>query len=417
MNPRLIDMFSGCGGLSIGFAAAGFEVVGGNDLDPHAMETYASNHPRSNAWHMPARQFVDNARDLIPSPETIDVLAGGPPCQGFCAINPKRAIDDPRNECVTVFLDAVRTLRPRIVVMENVPGLLSLAKGVALKTVLTTLRDAGYHTSYMVLQAAHYGSPQSRWRLFIIGSQSHGFSFPLPSHRADITPNVAGGRDRTFRIPKTDDLFTQLAPKVTVGDAISDLPVIRNGGGKPVIAYAKPARTEFQRAMRAGSDCLTNHQTIRLGPKYMERVKALPEQGMCWRDLPAELVPSNIRRSQEKWGRNSPTRFGRLRFDGFFTSILTKPEPYWGSFIHPTQNRVLSVREAARAQCFPDRVRFSGDLDDQYRQVGNAIPVLLARAVGQAVLAHLAGESRPNGTSDADTPSNNIRGAEESVEP
>jgi DNA (cytosine-5)-methyltransferase 1 len=326
----------------------------------------------------------------------------------LCAIKPKRAIDDPRNECVTVFLDAVRKLQPRIVVMENVPGLLSLAKGVALKTVMKTLSEAGYQTTHMVLQAAHYGSPQSRWRLFIVGSRSAGFCFPLPTHRATIKPNVAGGRDLTFRIPNTDDLFTQLLPAVTVGDAISDLPAIRNGGGKPAIGYTKPPRSDFQRAIREGSDCLTNHQTTSLGQKYMELVRALPEQGMCWLDLPTDLIPSNMRRSQEKWGRNSPTRFGRLKWDGFFTSILTRPEPYWGSFIHPTQDRVLSVREAARAQCFPDRIRFCGNLDDQYRQVGNAIPVLLARAVGEAVLEHLNNGARPIKPARSKSPSRRI---------
>jgi DNA (cytosine-5)-methyltransferase 1 len=388
--PRVLDMFSGCGGLSVGLSEAGFRVVGGLDADSDAIATFKKSHPQSLGFQVDARRFVDDIESFTKSTDGIDVLVGGPPCQGFCVINPKRSQDDPRNACIQVFLDAALALKPKAVVMENVPGLLTLAKGFAYEKVCEVLGAAGFTTSAMVLQAAHYGVPQSRWRLFIVGLKGRQFSFPDPTHRAIIRPNIAGGRRMTMHIPPADDLFTALCPAVTVADAISDLPPIRNGGGKPVSSYRKDAFTDFQANVRASCEVLSNHQTLRLGDAYMDRIKAIPNEGMCWKDLPEDLIPANIRRSREKWKCDTPTRFGRLRNDGLFTTILTRPEPYWGSFIHPSQHRVISVREAARAQSFPDHVVFQGDLPSQYRQVGNAIPPLLAKVLGQALLRQLA---------------------------
>jgi DNA (cytosine-5)-methyltransferase 1 len=387
---RVLDMFSGCGGLSVGLRMSGFHIVAGLDADADAIETFKHTHPGSIGLQVDARSFVDDIDAFLPTDESIDLLVGGPPCQGFCVINPTRSQEDPRNACIQIFLDAVLSLKPNAVLMENVPGLLSLAKGFAYKKICDVLGAAGYSVSAMVLQAAHYGVPQSRWRLFIVGLKGERFAFPEPTHRAMIRPNIAGGRRMTMQLPAADDLFTTLAPAVTVSDAISDLPPIRNGGGKLVTKYRRDAQTEFQRNLRATSDRLSNHQTLRLGAAYMDRIRAIPKPGMCWKDLPEDLIPANIKRSQEKWKCDTATRFGRLRNDGLFTTILTRPEPYWGSFIHPSQHRVISVREAARAQSFPDDMVFHGDLPSQYRQVGNAIPPLLAKALGQSILRHLA---------------------------
>lgn len=387
-SPSVLDMFSGCGGLSTGLAAAGFTIKGGVDNDEAAMTTYRRAHPASTAWCLDARKFVDNLPDLIADYRDIDVLVGGPPCQGFCVINPTRSAADPRNSCVQIFLDAAQLIRPRVVVMENVPGLITLADGVAFRTVNRTLGDLGYSVNSMVLQAAHYGVPQSRWRLFIVAIRGDKrYEFPLPTHRARITPNVAGGTSMTMRVPEANDLFMEMAGPTTVRDAISDLPPLRNGGGKASAPYKKAPGSHYQELMRAQAVELLNHQAAKLGDAYMDRIRAIPEQGMCWLDLPAELMPANIKRSQKKWKCRTATRFGRLRWDGLFTTILTRPEPYWGAFIHPTQHRVLSVREFARAQSFPDTFSFAGDRDAQYRQVGNAIPPLVGQALGKEFIA------------------------------
>ena len=386
----VLDMFSGCGGLSIGLAEAGFRVVAGLDANQEAINTFQMSHPESVGLCVDARKFVDNIDDFVSTHGRIDVLVGGPPCQGFCVINPTRSREDPRNACIKIFLDAVLALNPVAVLMENVPGLLSLAKGFAYQQICETMEKAGYTTAAMVLQAGHYGVPQSRWRLFVVALRDRAFVFPDPTHRAPIRPNVAGGRSMTMRLPPVGDLFTVLNPATTVGDAISDLPPLRNGGGKAVADYRKLPKTPYQERMRGTNAVLNNHETLRLGDAYMDRIQAIPDQGMCWKDLPTELVPANIKRSQLKWKCDAATRFGRLRMNGMFTTILTRPEPYWGSFIHPTQHRVISVREAARAQSFPDAVVFHGDLASQYRQVGNAIPPLMARSVGEALLDQLA---------------------------
>jgi len=391
LAPSVLDMFSGCGGLSTGLAAVGFHIRGGVDSDKDAMETFRNAHPGGTAWCMDARLFVDNLPDLIPDYRQIDILVGGPPCQGFCVINPTRSAADPRNTCVQIFLDAAELIRPQVVVMENVPGLITLADGVAFHTVTRTLESLHYQVSSMVLQAAHYGVPQSRWRLFIVATRSDcRFAFPSPTHRARITPNVAGGRAMTMQVPDKDDLFTTMSRPTTVRDAISDLPPLRNGGGKPTAAYRKASTSTYQALLRGQVLELRNHQAARLGDAYMNRIRAIPDEGMCWLDLPEDLIPANIKRSQTKWKCRTATRFGRLRWDGLFSTILTRPEPYWGAFIHPTQHRVLSVREFARAQSFPDAVSFAGDLDAQYRQVGNAIPPIVGQVLGRELLAQQA---------------------------
>lgn len=386
---RVLDMFSGCGGLSVGLAEAGFRIVAGIDADQEAIETFQRSHPESLGLCVDARKFVDEIDIFCDKHGGIDILVGGPPCQGFCVINPTRSREDPRNACIQIFLDAAAALRPQAVVMENVPGLLTLAKGFAYKQVCDALTELGFVTSAMVLQAAHYGVPQSRWRLFVVALRGKRFEFPEPTHRAEIRPNVAGGRAMTMQLPPVGDLFTTLHEATTVRDAISDLQPIRNGGGALSSVYRKAPSSPYQTRLRNSCATLSNHQTLKLGEAYMERIRAIPDQGMCWKDLPADLIPANIKKSQERWKCDTPTRFGRLRLAGMFTTILTRPEPYWGSFIHPSQDRVISVREAARAQSFPDRVVFHGALASQYRQVGNAIPPLLAKVLGEALLSQI----------------------------
>jgi len=387
-----IDLFSGAGGLSLGLEQAGINCLAGVDIDSDSMETFANSHPDAlaicsdvvDAIANELSSFKKGRRQSSPL-----ILAGGPPCQGFCSINPGRHIDDPRNSCVDTFLHACAELNPDFVLMENVTGLLSLAKGEAIKKIVKVLNDLNYFVDYMVLQAAHYGAPQSRWRLIITGSKRGKFNFPIPTHFSDIKPNVAGGKTLTFKT--TDqDLFQNYLPPTTVWDAISDLPKLSNGGGSLQSRINLKAKTEFQKLVRNSSTILYNHQAQNLGELNLRRIECIKE-GENWQALPRELVPQNIKNSAEKWGRYTPTRFGRLKKIGQFTTILTKPEPYWGSFIHPTQNRLISAREAARAQCFADKIKFYGSLSSQYRQIGNAVPLCIGRVLGEAIKKHLSG--------------------------
>lgn len=389
---KVVDIFCGAGGLSSGLQQAGLEIVAGVDQDKDSMDTFAHSHANSVAICQDAVTAVDGELQMFkrkPLQSEDIILVGGPPCQGFCSINPGRHIDDPRNSCVDMFLYACKNLNPDFVLIENVPGLISLSKGIAIEKIKNTLLDLGYFVDYKVLQAAHYGAPQNRWRLIITGSKRTNFEFPIPTHFSNMKPNIAGGRSLTFRTNADADLFESYKPTTTVYDAISDLPNLENGGGFFEGKYTLQPRTSFQNLARLGADKLFNHQVQKLGELNFQRIKCIKE-GENWQALPPELVPQNIKRSAEKWGRFTPTRFGRLKKSGQFTTILTKPEPYWGSFIHPNQDRLISAREAARAQCFPDKIRFFGNLSSQYRQIGNAVPLAIGYALGLAIQKHFS---------------------------
>ena len=385
-EPTYVDVFCGAGGLGIGLEQVGFKGLASIDADKDSTETLKtySNHEVISASVSEFITEIENGKRKYPN---LDLLVGGPPCQGFCSINPTRHENDPRNSLVDAFLHVANLLQPKAILIENVTGLLSLAKGFAITKIEHRLRALGYNVSYKVLQAAHYGVPQSRWRLFVVGSKSENFSFPSPSHLAHVVPNFIRGKELTFACP-SPTLFTNYLEKTSVWEAISDLPDLKNGGGSTVGKYNKKSETDYQLARRSLSKSLLNHQTKTLQTVNMKRVEALPLPGMNWTDLPIELMPKNLQKMQKKYkgGVGAKTRFRRLKKDGLFSTIVTSPDPYWGAFIHPTQDRVISVREAARAQSFDDDIKFLGPLNSQYRQIGNAVPPLLAAAVAKQLL-------------------------------
>ncbi len=385
---RCMDLFAGCGGLSIGLIKAGIQVCWANELDPDAAQTYRRSRPDTQLFEEDARtlykRIVDGDSDL-PRLGEVDLIVGGPPCQGFSGYNRYRKMGDPRNSLVEVFLDFVNVLKPPLTLIENVPGILSLQKGKVIRLLLASLEELGYQVRLGILQAGYYGLPQNRWRVFIVGSipQLQLPSFPDPSHQFPRTTifGATAFRKNVITPPFSGrTLFWNPKPCITVGDAISDLPSIPNGGGEEEARYTSEPQTDFQKTMRIDAQKLFDHQCNRLGPIMMERCKAVPKKpGAGWLDLPEHLRPKNLARHGD---RRYDNRFGRLHYDGTFNTILSKPEPYWGRVIHPFDDRVISIRESARAQGFPDNVHFSGSLASRYRQVGNAVPPLLAFYLG-----------------------------------
>ena len=376
---KVLDLFSGCGGLSLGFEAAGFSVVDAVDLDATAIETFELNHNNTQTHCLDVATFLENYN------RQVDVVIGGPPCQGFSSINPSRKLSDPRNSGIDYFLRAVDQIRPRFFVMENVTGLLSLGKGQAFNSLTNEIQKLGYQFDFKVLQAAHYGVPQSRWRLIILGAKSElrKPTFPIPTHSAKITPNFSGGYSNCFRTEK-NDLF--LSVPTTVWDAISDLPPVKNGESYDG-QHSNLPQSEYQNSLRCELAQLKNHASNSLGYLQMQRVEAIRNEGENWKVLPLDLMPDNLKRMHAKYGDGlgCNQRFGRLRKDGLFSTILTSPHLYWGAFIHPVQDRVISVREAARAQSFPDKFEFKGSIGKQYTQVGNAVPPILARKIAECI--------------------------------
>lgn len=403
-RPTVCDLFAGCGGLSLGLEAAGLEPRWAVELDPHAAATYRASHPGVAAFQEDVRTFLQRVRDgdpAAPRPGEPDLLAGGPPCQGFSHNNRHRSQDDPRNSMVPLFLDAVELLRPGWVLMENVTGILTLEEGRVVREAEGRLEALGYRARVVVLQAGHYRTAQDRWRLFLFGARN-GQGVPCPPDPRTRFPRTKLGVPACWRTaavvgPVSDGptLFDGCYPQLTVADCIGDVPADQAERRDDSVPYAQPPRTDYQRAMRRGADALFDHVGERLGPVQAARAAAVPKRPRAgWLDLPDHLKPRNLLRYG---GRSHNNRFGRLWWEGHFATIVTKPEMYWGRYIHPEADRPLTIRECARAQGIPDRVRFHGPMTARFRQVGNAVPPPLAKCIGLEFLRAMGHPAEDDG--------------------
>ena len=385
----MIDLFSGAGGLSEGLGEAGFRSLYANELVPTYAATFALNHPQANVDSRDIRE-VDAAavRSTIGLRKgELDLIAGGPPCQGFSINAPKRSAEDRRNHLFREYLRFVEEFQPRAVLIENVPGLVSFDRGGTLAAILEALEALGYSADVQILYAPHYGVPQTRWRTIILGLRgAHNAmaAFPDPLRHGPMRVNFTsqfGGRD-IVALPKT----VELPAFTTVSDAIGDLPALLNGElGVEQKDYAGQPQNDYQRALRGGSSGVFNHEAAKLSKVNLERFAHIPPGGN-WTNIPHEMLPKGMQAARRS---DHTKRYGRVHPDGLASTILTKCDPHWGAYIHYSQDRAFTVREAARIQSFPDTYRFTGSRVDQYEQVGNAVPPLLAAAVGQSLSAAL----------------------------
>jgi DNA (cytosine-5)-methyltransferase 1 len=388
-RPTAIDLFSGAGGGGLGLTQAGFDLKWSVDLDPYAAETHAR--------HLPGVMVDGDIRaisdsDLIQSvgvaPGELDMLFAGPPCQGFSMIG-QRKIADLRNTLYREVLRASGVLQPRVVVIENVPGLLTLANGFYLASIMAGLEEQGYRAACAELLAAQYGAPQMRFRLVIIAWRHDleipaGYGFPEPTHG----DNAIGDLVSNVTIPPRS--YKGL---LTTRAAIGDLPEVEAGGtvsvygGNPRYRFQKAARTTSSGRRMDGSE-LHDHYAAALGAMTVNRLRHL-KPGEDWRDLPYELLPGSMRRALRK---DHTRRYRRMDWDGVPRAIITRfRDPKSGEYTHPEQHRTISIREAARIQGFPDWFSFAGRNTSKYTQVGNAIPVPLAKAIADEVNSCLRG--------------------------
>ena len=386
---RTIDLFCGAGGITEGFRQAGYHSLYGNDAMPEAIETFALNHPSAIPDPRPIEETdpseIRNRLGLKPG--ELDVLVGGPPCQGFSINAPERFLNDPRNKLFKQYERFVEEFRPKTFVFENVPGLLSMDDGNVFQQIVKIFTDLGYHVSAKILFAAHYGAPQERWRLILLGSLFDKIEHPMPTHYAVGRANFRGGTTMTFQLNEDDR--KRLLPTITVGDAIGDLPRLEMGEGTEVIGYNRDAHSGFSEAMRNPEGVTYNHYAAKLSKQNSERMKHV-KPGGSWRDIPHELLPKGMQSARKS---DHTKRYGRLRNDGLSGTVLTKCDPHWGTVFLPDQERTLTVREAARFQSFPDTYQFLGSRVSQYVQVGNAVPVVMAKAIAEQLRKHLADHS------------------------
>lgn len=342
-----LDVFSGVGGMSLGAKMAGVNVQLAIEKDHYAAATYAHNHPETKVL---AADISKIRKINIPKKNKITVLFGGPPCQGFSTSNQQnRSAENKDNWLFREFIRVVKLWRPDWVVFENVKGIIETEGGLFKDKVLRTLERTGYKTSHGLLNAKDFGVPQVRNRFFIIASM-HGILVDMPKP--------------TVKKP------------VTVRQAFADLPKLSNGANIDYLPYQSKAHTEYAKTMRNGHKGCSNHLVTANAPYVVERYKYI-SQGENWENIPKRLMKNYTDRTRCHTGI-----YRRL--------IEDEPSVVIGNYrknmlIHPTQDRGLSVREAARLQSFPDWYEFEGSIGFQQQQVGNAVPPLLAKEVFSVV--------------------------------
>lgn len=378
---RAIDLFAGAGGLSRGFEWAGAgRVVGAVEIDGMAAKTFRANHADARVWTDDIRKVDPLAvrREVGP----VDVVLGGPMCQGVSQRGPRDPHDE-RNFAFWAFADYVRKLRPRFFLMENVPAVASDVHNRRFAiAVFEEFESLGYHLSAEVVCAAWFGVPQLRYRLVILGALAGSPVFP-ECVRAGIEGQT---RESDF---------------VTVGEAIDDLPLVLSGGGFDELKMPRPKRapSAYADMMRHGAEHLHNHWAADTAPVNLDRIRHVPEGGN-WHDIPLELLPRRFREVRLSDHTTTYRRLDRAHPAHVITCLCGNVTA--GAFTHPKENRAITVREAARLQGFPDVHRFIGPRSSQYRQVGNAVPALMARRLVEALVGGEAAVSSGQGQLSTD---------------
>lgn len=336
---NVIDLFCGCGGLSLGFEHVGFNVLLGIDVWEDALVTYKHNHSNGNTLCADlANLSPETVKERIGNAQ-VDVIIGGPPCQGF-SIAGKRIVDDERNSLYKSFVRMVSHFKPKAFLLENVPNILSIGEGVVRDSIVKDFTDLGYNVTYKVLLAADYGVPQNRRRAIFVGMlNGNEFEFPKPT----------------------------VDQPVTSKEAISDLPEesIEEGG-----CYPTAPQSEYQALMRRGCDKVYNHEITIHNDRTKEIIAMVPDGGN-YKDLPIEL--QGTRKVHIAWTRLNSKRPSITIDTGHFHHF------------HYEYNRVPSARESARFQSFPDSFVFIGNKTSKLKQIGNAVPPLMAQVIATEI--------------------------------
>lgn len=348
---KVIDLFCGCGGLSEGFSLAGYDIVGGIDFNDAAIKTFNKNFKKAKgiccdlSTMDEERIFAEfsNIRD-------IDVIIGGPPCQGFSSANRyKTEGEDPRNKLFFEFVKFVDIAQPKVVLIENVRGIITSNNGFAKDRIYEIFESRGYTVNHRILNAADYGIPQSRQRNFFV--------------------MIKGGKKFDF------DALKKVDHAVTVEDAIGELYDYESNNTNEAFKLGMKPNTEYRKYLRSKDNIVSNHEVRYPSDKVQHRISFVP-QGGNWRNVPEELWPTN---------RKNRHSSAYKRLDVSQPSCTIDTGNNHSNYFHPLYNRIPTVREAARLQSFPDDFVFVGNRSEQYRQVGNAVPPLLSKILAEKI--------------------------------
>ena len=321
MKPSILELFAGAGGLALGIEKAGFNTVGLIDHDKDCVETLKKNRPEWNVIHSKVEDIDYSIY------KGVDVISGGFPCQAFSSAGKRLGFGDVRGNLFFEMMHAIREIKPKIVVAENVQGLLTHKKGETLKTIITALENEGYYVHYQLLNAVDFGVPQKRKRLILIASREHHF---------------------------ISNIKSTVSQHKTVKDALTGCP--------------SSLGVEYSKAKK--------------------KVLDLVPQGGCWTSLPDEIqreyMGASYGKESNMGGRRGIAR--RISWDEPSLTILCSPSQKQTERCHPIETRPFTVRESARLQTFPDNWSFHGSISSQYRQIGNAVPVKFAEVVAKHVI-------------------------------
>ncbi len=380
ISIRVLDLFSGIGGLTLGFENSGFETLLALDFDKNIKETFEKNFHKIDFINEDIRKV--NLLEILQSKnlsDSVDLIVGGPPCQGYSMANRKQIIDDPRNMLFMEFFKSVKNLKPKCFLIENVSGFnnknieFNNKSETVSNTLVNLFKDINYEIKFISFDAQKLGVPQLRKRVLVIGTNLDNKKIHLKNDK------IGNLKDTSYFINDSKNinvdqynLFKNDLPKTpNIWDSLSDLPIIssgENGNEKP---YIHSPKNNYQKYLRVNSNEVYNHISTLHSEDAIMRMKMI-KQGQNFRDLPTQLQTKSVHSGA--WGRLEP--------EGLSPTITTRFDtPSVGRVIHPFQNRSLTVREAARIQSFPDNFIFYGSRTSQGKQVGNAVPPLVAKAI------------------------------------
>jgi len=398
-NPIVIDLFSGAGGFSLGFRMAGFKEECALEIDKWASDTLKFNSPGLNVIQDDIRKFQTSEEIKKICPFQPDVIVGGPPCQGFSIAGPaQKDPKDPRNSLFIDYARWVEVLNPKVFVMENVKGLLSRnnANGEkVIEIIKKSFVSLGYSVEVWILNAAEYGVPQIRERIFVVGNRLGVEKIGDPPKTHVLTNGTKNNRNNGHEPQLSLFEIKELSKAVTVWDAISDLPELDAGEGEEEQDYSKEPQTPYQTLIRGTQEILYNHVAMGHSTRLVERFKHVG-----WGESSADVPEEHRARERNGNGKISGKLYDQnnRRLNPHRPSH-TIAASFYANFIHPFQHRNLTAREGARIQSFPDWYRFMGKKTVvshrllqregrfeethlcQYNQIGNAVPPLLAKTI------------------------------------
>ncbi|HOA80090.1 MAG TPA: DNA cytosine methyltransferase [Defluviitaleaceae bacterium] len=361
---NVIDLFAGCGGLSYGFIKNNFNIIKAVEFDPSIAKTYTMNHPKVN-------MIVDDIKNIdqskVFSKGDADVIIGGPPCQGFSMAGARIRngfIDDPRNYLFKHYFNVVKTVRPKVFIMENVKGIMTMQEGKIFNEILRIFSDEKlldghpYTVYHRIVKAVDFGIPQKRERMIIIGTRKKEIDFEVIWQKTK---------------DEIENDYPSYFKPVTVADAIGNLPHTTDDG---IIINPEP-QTEYQKFLSCNLTTITNHTQTKHSKTAIKRMEQVGNG-------------ENFTVLDEKINSVHSGSYGRLCWEDQAPTITTRFDtPAGGRFIHPVENRTLSPREAARIQSFPDDFVFYGNKTSICKQIGNAVPpkisYFLARFVSNII--------------------------------